>query len=687
MNKKARLAGVGAAAIGLAAPMPASSLSGYVSGDFHNHTTCSDGSTSVETLTRESLTYLDWFIQAGHSGSYNRDCRYDDFDGTRPDGTGGRPDGVGEPFDQDGNPIDGTAYWEDTIGAENIKGDSAGGSPKRMWRWQSLQELNFDQNRDEGIAAGKPAFLGLEWVVPGHEHSSNSIIAGQYLVEPNVDALAQFEYCFAAPSNDTSGGGGQGWTCEISAESNAWLISRFGSDPAQGTADYNGTLGATGVNVDDTGEHVKSTAAMFWMQENFAGQSYAAPAHVERQGAFIPDDNEGFNVEHIRDWNTAAPDIAFGFESQPGHQAQYERGSYNAGRPTSGLYTWGGTGCYGAAEAALPGKDFEGNDLTQADFGEAGRYPEIDDDQDPAKVTLCRAGVRTMWDALLSEGRRFWFFASSDWHNRGSFGPFEPESTNDFWPGEFQKTYAYVKPRNPDEPSQDIVDGLRSGNVFTVQGDLIDSIRLRACRASSPSTCATMGGELTVAPGEDVLITLYVRDPSGTNHSPYSFNNPSLLQVGIEQPVNEPKLAHVELITGKVTGPIAAANCGEDPSADYCNPLAPETTRIAKQWVDGDWSGRGTWKRMRYTIEGIDSDMYVRARGSNIPPGTPNERDADGNPLSDKLSDNIPCGDPACPAHVSGLLTADLEAWADIWFHANPIFIKVEGALEVAGDI
>ncbi len=30
----------------------------YKSGDFHNHTTCSDGSTSVKTLTRESLSYL-----------------------------------------------------------------------------------------------------------------------------------------------------------------------------------------------------------------------------------------------------------------------------------------------------------------------------------------------------------------------------------------------------------------------------------------------------------------------------------------------------------------------------------------------------------------------------------------------------------------------------------------------------
>lgn len=127
-----------------------------------------------------------------------------------------------------------------------------------------------------------------------------------------------------------------------------------------------------------------------------------------------------------------------------------------------------------------------------------------------------------------------------------------------------------------------------------------------------------------------------------------------------------------------MTGPIAPADCGNDSSQPYCNPLAPATTVLARQWQDGEWSGRGAWKRMRYTIENVDGDLYVRARGSNIPPGTPNERDADGNPLADNLSDNIPCNDPACRAHVDGVLNADLEAWADAWFYANPIFIKVE---------
>jgi hypothetical protein len=52
----------------------------YVSGDFHNHTTCSDGSISMQKLVKKSTDKadtpwgLDWFVQAGHSGNGNRNC-------------------------------------------------------------------------------------------------------------------------------------------------------------------------------------------------------------------------------------------------------------------------------------------------------------------------------------------------------------------------------------------------------------------------------------------------------------------------------------------------------------------------------------------------------------------------------------------------------------------------------------
>jgi hypothetical protein len=626
----------------------------YLSGDFHNHTTCSDGSTSVQTLTKESLIYLDWFIQSGHSGSYPRDCRIDDFSGTFAEGDYVTGDG---PNDGQGD------WWQNTVGFAGIKGDTksdddwgcADGSPgnppntpqgqcQEMWRWQSLQEFNLPGVRDEGIAAKEPAFIGVEWVVSGHEHSSASIIAGQYGEDPNADALAQYEYCFASPSDDTSQGDGQGWTCELSDANNQAPIDRFSADPDQGVADYNGTLGDKGVNIDDDGDHVKSTAAIYWMRENYAGQSYAVAAHVERQGAFIPGANEGYNVEHLRDWNNASPDVSFGFESQPGHQAQPERGSHNAGRPTAGLWTWGGTGCYAAAEASKPGVDFDGEPLTAGDFSAEGRYPEIDDDEDPAKVVLCRSGVRTMWDAMLSEGRRFWFFGSSDWHNRGMFSPFEAETTNDFWPGEYQKNYTFVRAKHADNPAEDIVYGLRSGNGYVVQGDLIDKLEFLAC---ADDECVTMGRTLRVKEGEDVKVKIKARDPKGTNLSPYSFANPSLRQVGIEQPLNKPKLVRVDLIKGEVEDPI-------DPEADeYKNPLAPHTTKLAKSWTKDDWRGDDPWKEMSYKLRHVKRDMYVRIRGTNVPAGTPNEQDENGHPLADKLSDKILCADPDCPEHIS----------------------------------
>ncbi len=628
----------------------------YLSGDFHNHTTCSDGSTSVRTLTRKSLTFLDWFIHVGHSGNGSRDCRIDDFIGLNRDSEFNR------------------GLWVNSLGAENIKGDfvdtgvRTGARVQEMWRWQSLQEFEMDFLIGERDAPGneeKEAFLGLEWVVPGHEHSSNTVATGQYdPISPNSDAMAKFEYCFARNSDDTSQGGGQGWTCELSPDANNTLVELFDGRPEEGIADYNSTL-VGGINTDDRGDHVKSVAAVLWAQENYPGDAFSVQAHVERQGAFIEDDDEGYNVEHMRDAHTVAPDIAFGFESQPGHQAQFSRGSYNAGRPSAGLWTYGGTGCYGAAEAAKPGLDFDGEPLNPAIFPSLG----IPSSMDPAKVTLCRPGVRTMWDALLSEGRRFWFFGSSDWHNRGAFGPLDFESTNDFWPGEYQENFAYVIDRFDRDPAQDIIDALRSGNSYVVQGQLVEDLTFEVC---SGGRCATMGETLEVGYGRSVNVILRFRDPPDENNSPYFFDNPSLLQIGLERPLNRPKVAQVDFITGVIHGNIYTP---KDP--EYYDPLAPDTTKIAKSFGEYELGQRGRGRSvLRYRMR-VYEDGYVRARGSNIPGGTPNERDMYGNPLPDNLTDNIPCTDPACPPHIGDTLNADVEAWADVWFYTNPVFIDV----------
>src|SRR5262245_11379077 len=68
---------LGALAMG-AAPGTASAgktAGKYVAGDFHNHTTCSDGSISMQKLVKKATDTvdtpwgLDWFVQAGHGNS------------------------------------------------------------------------------------------------------------------------------------------------------------------------------------------------------------------------------------------------------------------------------------------------------------------------------------------------------------------------------------------------------------------------------------------------------------------------------------------------------------------------------------------------------------------------------------------------------------------------------------------
>lgn len=656
-------------AAALASAAGAANAGQYLSGDFHNHTTCSDGSTNVEVLTEKSLSYLDWFIHVGHSGSGERDCRVSDFLYLNRDGAYNR------------------GLWANTVGAGPNGGDSIeikgdyidrtlrdGNTVERMWRWQSLQEFNLPSivtARELPGNEDKEAFLGLEWVVPGHEHSSNSISTGAYDEEPNADAIAQFEYCFARNSDDTSQGGGQGWTCELSEAGNEKIKKLFAGRPEEGIADYNSTL-VDGINIEDDGEHVKSTAAVLWMQENFPGESFSVGAHVERQGAFIEDDAEGFNVEHFRDWHSVAPEVAFGFESEPGHQAQSNRGSYHSGRPSAGLFTFNGTGCYAGAEATKPGVNFDGEPITQADYDELyNSYGPAEHlamyDGDINKVTLCRPGVRTMWDAMLSEGRRFWFFASSDWHSRGSFGPLDFEADNDFWPGEFQEIFTYVEDYG-DDPAVDIIDSLRSGNSYSVQGQLISGHGFRFYACTRKRKCATMGETLKVKKGEQVFVELRAIDPKGPNNSPYKFDNPSLLQVGINEPMNKPSLRHVDFITGIVGEKFTPAD------EEYFNPLAPETTKIAKNFT---FTGEEYRIKSTYVFR-ANEDSYVRARGTNIPAGTPNVRDLDGNPLPDFLNNNIACDDPACPPHIEGVLDKDVEAWANLSFTTNPIFIEIE---------
>lgn len=724
----------------------------YVTGDFHNHTTCSDGSISMQKLVSKATASpwgLDWFVQAGHGGNGNRNCTLAE------DGNLATP-AYPLSYSTDNPPklLGPTTTWQNSNPPAQPKGLASGTAPNQnMWRWQSIQEFQYPVLEYLSAYYGAPLFIGIESVVAGHEHSSMSVITGQmpaaldyyplgnapgYKPLGNANALAQWEYCFDRGDTDTSRGNATVGTTYVPGGNN-WSCAVIGS-PNQLSPDWNSLANKLVVG-SGTGSgvrgHAKTMEAIKWMGQNHLKTSYYVPAHLERAGPFNPDGNNGFNIEHLRDFNNAGPTIGFGFETQPGHGASDARGEYTIRRnniggvnvDSVGGTTYGGTGVYGAQ-------------------------------------------VGGVWDALLGEGRNWWFFASSDWHNRGIFGPDDRRSTQDFFPGEYQRDHVMVRSgSDPKLRPQQVVDGLRSGNSFTTSGQIIDRLAFVACTTSPTNNsdrdaefealvealavdavvnntdidrgnCATMGEKLAVRKGNDIVVSIVVRDPDEPNNSPYSFSNPSLLQVGIKQPLNQPVLDHVDVIRGFVTGykqPGSADYSGQWPNDWIQKPnLAnvPAGARNISAAVIRTFNA-ATWrtvpedtqyKVMTYRLSKVTASQYLRLRGTNLPPAVPNETDASGNPLPDLYTNaaainptttsandglpanfylRIPCtatgantpdnggtytgtGIDGCPNHLpvvkgTKYVAYDVAAWSDLWFYSNPIFIQVAGSVVVAG--
>ena len=174
--------------------------------------------------------------------------------------------------------------------------------------------------------------------------------------------------------------------------------------------------------------------------------------------------------------------------------------------------------------------------------------------------------------------------------------------------------------------------------------------------------CATMGEKLVVRPGAEIVVAVVVRDPKGSNFAPYTFPNPSLLQVGINQPMNAPVLDHIDLIRGMVTRyklPGAADYAGQWPAntawlkADGTTPVdlsgVPAAAKNTSAAMLKSFSGNGAtpWAqvnsgvdntvflKMSYRIPAVQASQYLRLRGTNLPASVPFETDASGNPLSD----------------------------------------------------
>ncbi|MGH7574320.1 MAG: phosphoesterase, partial [Longimicrobiales bacterium] len=267
----------------------------------------------------------------------------------------------------------------------------------------------------------------------------------------------------------------------------------------------------------------------------------------------------------LRNWNNTAPRVATGMEGAPGHQAR-------AIAPDGSIDPEGVRGGYR-------------NHPTMGGF-----------DQMTARLG-------GFWDSMLGEGRRWWITSTSDSHVHWR------EGGSDFWPGEYSKTYVFAE-----HSYDDILDGLRNGRVFVTTGDLISELDVTVAAGGRE---ASIGEEVDVEAGENMIVTIRLRDPESAN--PHG---------------ETPAVRHVDLIFGEITGIL------EDLTTDT-NP----TTHVVARFTSEDWEDEGEYREMTYTLENVRLPGYVRVRGTN----------------TDELEPQI---DP--PGE---------DPWSDLWFYSNPVFI------------
>lgn len=244
-----------------------------------------------------------------------------------------------------------------------------------------------------------------------------------------------------------------------------------------------------------------------------------------------------YTPAEFRNWNDTAPRVAIGMEGAPGHQA-------GAIKPDGSPDPTGNRGGYGRAPT-LGGFD---------------------------QMTATLGGF---WDSMLAEGRRWFITATSDSHSNWRDGG------NDFWPGEYSKTYVQARPDHGD-----IVDGLRSGRIFVTTGDLVSEVDVIV---SSSGRSVGIGGTIKARKGQPLTVTIRLRDPAAPNAGGRA-----------------PGVARVDLITGPVTGSVA----------DRTTARAPATA-VTRRFTAADWSRDGEVLTMTHRIPAVTGPLYLRVRGTS----------------------------------------------------------------------
>jgi hypothetical protein len=336
--------------------------------------------------------------------------------------------------------------------------------------------------------------------------------------------------------------------------------------------DRNDTLRAwNNLKKQNANIHKNALAALSYLQNNFADASYFIVNHPSRKMQYT--------IAEIRDFINAAPQVTVGFEGLPGHQKM-------TGNRCKYDYELGDKLNYHS-------KTYGGADYMLAKIG----------------------GV---WDALLGEGRRFWVFANADYHR----------ASEDNLPGEYAKNYLMVHERS----YKSLLDAMRAGNIFAVNGNLIDGLNFSI---ETKNNNAGMGEILQVPKDSVVTVKISFKVPAEINN-------------------RFAKVDHVDLICGDVTGVIPPE------SSEYNSPVNSSTKIIKKfSCYDVQINEDGLCS-ISYSFP-VSRNQYFRLRGTNVPVNTKNETDEVGNPLCDVLTGK----------------NDEKQAWSDSWFYSNPIFVEV----------
>ncbi|NMC73164.1 MAG: hypothetical protein GYA56_02205 [Geobacteraceae bacterium] len=499
--------------------------------------------------------------------------------------------------------------WYPTYSPSVVIGDGASPTQTNMWRWQTLIRTS-----DIPGYAG-PAYMGAyDWLETVRANYPDKIVmTGMEWNPPGhehsstgiiaADARPIAEFEYRFDRSDTDG-----TTTTSTADTMGWSGKLQNS--AYTAPDYSAVLGLSAA-------HNKTLDAVKWMQANYPTTGWIIPAHVERAGCGVG----AWSIASFRDMNDHGPTVAYGFEGIPGHEKSGNRGELGSGACGGGSY--GGAGIYVAQ-------------------------------------------VGGVWDNLLADGRKFFNYASSDFHN---------DAGADFWPGEYLKTYVKVKDadRDGNYSAQEIMNSYRSGNVFSVHCDIINELDFRVFHGAADGSkkahgknSATMGETLAVEPGDKVTVQIRFKTPAANN-----------CKAGVNASAGyvckAPSVHHVQLIQGRIN-PSRASKLladGVTPNPAF-NAVDPTVASVVKTFDASSWKADSEgFTTMTYTVPRVENDMFFRIRGTNLDYGV-KKMDATGTKI---VYGTDAAGNPLI--NTPGTNNADM-AWDDLWFYSNPVFVDMK---------